>query len=481
MNRSRAAFAIVLPLTILVACRQTPGTDPRMVAEWMRALYGSVRAERLSPPVVSRLLGYAAVTLHEGLAVGSDGPPSLAGALNGLPGLPRGETGTRYDGTLAAVAAERVVLDSMLAEALPSTRASLDGLMDSLTRARAALGVAEATQARSMELGHRIGLAIVAWSRTDGYDSTRGRPYAAPVGPGLWVSDAPGSTYASQNLSGASDFVALDNPANTLRPGSASDRGLIMNRPKRRGLSNLMPVNMAGVTEPYWGTIRPFMLRNPNECTIPDPPAYSVEPDSPLYRAALEVYEIRKALSPEDRTTALYWADNPGETGTPAGHWVAIASQMVGRRNLSASDAARLFVVTAVAQADAFIATWAYKFRFNLIRPRTYIRRVIDSTWEPLISTPPFPEYPSGHSALSAAAATGITSLLGAQAFDDSTGIALGPTVRRFDSFLDAANQAGRSRVLGGIHFEFGNQGGRTLGRCVGETIVRRLAAPPAP
>jgi hypothetical protein len=352
-----------------------------MVSEWTRALYGSVRAERLSPPVVSRLMGYASVALHEGLA-----------------------------------------------EAQPSTRASLDGLMDSLTRARVALGIGREVQTGSAELGRAIGLAIVAWSRTDGYDSTRGRPYAVAVGPGLWVSDAPGNTYAAQNLSGATDFVALDNPANTLRPGVASDRGLIMNRPKRRGLTNLLPVNMAGVTEPYWGTIRPFILRSWDECPVADPPAYSVE------------------------------------TGTPAGHWIAIASQMVGRRNLPARNAARLFVVTAVGQSDAFIATWGYKFRFNLIRPRTYIRRVIDSTWEPLISTPPFPEYPSGHSALSAAAAAGMTSLLGSQAFDDSTGVALGPTVRRFNSFAEAADQAGR-----------------TVGRCVGETIVRRLAASGAP
>jgi hypothetical protein len=481
MNRLRLGPAAVLLVAALSACRSIPDTDPRMVSEWMRALYGSVRAERLSPPVVSRFLGYASVALHEGLASGADGPPSLVGVLNGLSALPLGVPGGGYDGTLTAIEAERVVLDTMLAEALPSTRASLAGLMDSLTRARNAIGIDQDVQTRSLELGRQIGFAIVAWSRTDGYDSTRGRSYVAPVGAGLWINDSPGNTYAAQNLSGATDFVALDNPANTLRPGAASDRGLIMNRPKQRGLTDLPPVNMAGVTEPYWGTIRPLMLRSWDECPIADPPAYSVEAGSPLYQAALEVYEIRKQLSPEDRNTALYWADNPGETGTPAGHWVAIASQMVGRGNLSARDAARLFLVTAVAQSDAFIAAWGYKFRFNLIRPRTYIRRVIDSTWEPLISTPPFPEYPSGHSALSAAAAAGMTGLFGGEGFDDSTGIALGPTVRRFNSFAEAAEQAGRSRVLGGIHFQFGNLAGRTMGRCVGETIVRRLTAARAP
>lgn len=471
MPRRSIAAAVVL----LAACRALPDTDPRMVSEWMRAVYGVARAERLSPPVVSRLMGYASVALYEGLAAGAQGPPTLAGALNGLAELPRGAAGASYDGGMAAIAAQAVVLDTLLREALPSTRATLAALSDSLAAARMRLGVGEAVRARSESLGTRIGLAIVAWSRTDGYLETRGRPYAAPAGPGLWVNDAPGNTYAAQNISGASDFVALDNPANTLRPGAASDRGLIMNRPKRPGLQDLPPVNMAGTTEPYWGTIRPLMLKRWDECPLGPPPAYSTDPSSPFFLAAKEVHDTARALTDFTRSTALYWADNPGETGTPPGHWVAIASQMVGQLGLSANDAARLFVVTAVAQADAFIATWGYKFTYNLIRPRTYIRRVIDPTWEPLIPTPPFPEYPSGHSALSAAAAAGMTALIGAQAFDDSTGLALGPAPRHFASFTEAAHQAGVSRVFGGIHFQFGNEGGRTVGRCIGETIARRL------
>lgn len=117
----------------------------------------------------------------------------------------------------------------------------------------------------------------------------------------------------------------------------------------------------------------------------------------------------------------------------------------------------------------------ARTYRFNLIRPRTYIRRVIDATWEPLIPTPPFPGYPSGHSALSAAAATGMAALLGERAFDDSTGIALGPAVRRFGSFREAADQAGVSRIYGGIHVRYGNEGGQIVGRCIGRLVADRL------
>jgi membrane-associated phospholipid phosphatase len=470
----RNALLAILFLFV-AACRPAPENDPRLVAEWMRALYGTVRAERLSPPVVSRLLSYASVALHEGLAAGTSGPPSLAGTLNGLTDLPRGETGTSYDGSLVALAAETVVLDSLLREALPTTRATLTALADSMAAARMEQGISGLLRARSESLGTRIGLALVAWSHTDGYAAARGRPYAAPVGPGLWLNDSPGTTYASQNLSGATEFIALDNPANTLRPGAASDRSLILNRPKQPGLRDLAPVNMAGTTEPYWGTIRPFMLKRWDQCPLEAPPGYSAEAGSPLYLQAKEVYDTSKALTDATRATALYWADNPGETGTPAGHWIAIASQMIGRLGLDANAAARLFVVAAVAQADAFIATWGYKFKYNLIRPRTYIRRVLDPAWEPLIPTPPFPEYPSGHSALSAAAATGITALIGAQTFDDSTGLSLGPVPRRFTSFMEAAEQAGLSRVLGGIHFQVGNLGGRALGICIGDATARGL------
>lgn len=472
--------AAITTAAALTACGRPPADDSRMVSEWMHTLYGVVRTERISPPIASRFMAYASVALYEGLAAADPRLPSAAGILNGLSGLPAAGQGQRYDGTLIAVAAERVVLDSLLAEALPATQATLDGIVDSLTETRNALGVSEAVRTRSQELGRRMGMAIVAWSRTDGFDTTRGRPYVAPLGPGFWLNDTPASNYASQNLSGATDFVGLDNPANNTRGGAASDRGLIVNRPKRTGLKALPPVNMAGATEPYWGRVRPFVLKTWNECPIEDPPAYSTDNFSARYREAKQVYDIGRALTPEQRAIAFYWADNAGETGTPSGHWVAIASQMVSELKLSASDAARLFVLTAVAQADAFIAAWGYKYQFNTIRPRTYIRRVIDPDWEPLIPTPPFPEYPAGHSTQSLAAAAAIISMLGDLPFEDSTGLAIGAGVGRFKAFSEAALEAGESRIYGGIHFESGNAAGRSIGECIGRKTAERLRVVPS-
>jgi membrane-associated phospholipid phosphatase len=458
----------------LAACTRPAATDPKMVSEWMHTLYGAIRAERLSPPVASRLMVYATTALYSGLSSTERGLPALSGQLNGLGKIPAPEGRQGYDPTLTAVVAERVVLDSLLREALPTTRASIARLSDSLLQAQLNRGVTERTVTRSRELGAKIGNTIVAWSRTDGFDSTRGRPYTPPVGLAYWVNDAPANVYASQSQSGASEFVALNNPANVMQAGAVSDRSLILSRPKKK-VATLPAVNMAGTSEPYWGQVRPFVLHSWDECAVPAPPDYSADTSSTRYRDAHDVFAAKTALTPEQKEIALYWADNAGESGTPVGHWVAIGAQMVSERHLSAEDAARLMVLTSAAQADAFISSWGYKYKFNLIRPRTYIRRLMDSTWEPLIPTPPFPEYPSGHSTVSAAAAEVMTALLGDTSFEDSTSIVIGHDVRRFDSFRAAAREAGISRIYGGIHFPTGNTGGRTLGECIGTKVVERF------
>ena len=472
-------------LALVAGCAQRRETDPRMIAEWMHSLYGAVRVERLSPPVASRLFAYATVGLYSGLAGANHALPSLAGKLNGLESLPRGDSTQTYDETLTAVFAERVVLDSLFRDGLPTTRSALDRLADSLIAARAQLGASDAIQARSKDLGVRVGLAIVSWSHGDGFDSTRGRPYVPPKGPGLWVNDAPVSTYATQSISGISQVVVAGNPSNVRRGGAASDRGLILDRQKAAGPTTLPAVNMAGITEPYWGHNRPFALAKWDECPVPLPPAYGPKADAPIYAQAKQVFDAVKSLTSDQREMVLYWADNGGESGTPAGHWLSIASQMVAEKHLTGDEAAWLMAETGVSLADAFTAVWGYKFQYNLIRPRTYIRESMDPNWEPTIPTPPFPEYLSGHSTVSGAAAGALTSVFGAVPFEDSTSIPLGHAVRKFSSFRAAADEAGMSRVYGGIHYPYSNVEGGNLGRCVASKVSARfgrslVTAPPA-
>lgn len=482
----QASRLFVTALLVLAACApSTPPADPQFVSEWMRSYYGLIRAERISPPVASRILAYAAVALYEGLATASPPPPpglvSLAGRLHGLDSLPRPDSGQRYDPILVALAAERAVLDSLFVEGLPATRAALATLADSLETARVALGIPSAVQAGSRDLGERLGAAILAWAARDGFNETRTTPYRPPVGPRFWVNDTRVDEYTPQNLSAVRDFVALDNPAATLRAGEAGERSLAVTRPKSGDIRTLKAVNPTGATEPWWGTLRTFALRSADECPTPPPVAWSTSPGSAFYAEARRVYDAGRALTEEQRQTVLYWADNPGQTGTPVGHWLAIGSQLVTQRRLSANQAAELFVLVTLAQADAFTATWREKYRLNLIRPVTYIRRYIDRSWTPAIVTPPFPEYPSAHSAQSAAAATVLTELLGPVAFEDSTNLALGHAVRRFASFQQAADEAAESRLYGGIHYPMGRDNGKVLGRCIGRFVLERLRTRAAP
>ena len=452
-------------------------SDPAFISAWIRTLYGAVRVERLTPPVASRIAAYASVALYSGIAAVHHDLPPLDGELNGMPDLPRVDAADSkyYDAAVVAVSAERVVMDSLFREALPTTSSALSRLADSLVKSRADDGLSQRTLAKSDSLGRAIGLKVVAWSNTDGFDTTRVLAFSPAVADSLWINDSPVSNFTTQNLSGASEFISLSNPNNKQSSDNASDRGLILSRPKTSGGNTLPAVDMSGATEPHWGEIRPFAIVSWRECALAPPPRYTRDSLSDLYRNAREVMNTKRALTADQRLIALYWADNPGETGTPVGHWLSIAGQMISERNLSTNDAARLLVATAVAQADAFIAAFGYKYHYMGIRPRTYIKRVIDSSWEPLISTPPFPEYPSGHSTQSAAASAAMTAVLGVHPFTDSTSVSLGHAVRSFTSFHAASEEAGESRVFGGIHFPSGHVAGQTLGTCVGNLVVERL------
>jgi PAP2 superfamily len=209
------------------------------------------------------------------------------------------------------------------------------------------------------------------------------------------------------------------------------------------------------------------------------PPAYADDPASEFYALGLEVYTTSVHLTGEQRTIARYWADRAGTTGTPPGHWVAIVGQLARHEGLSLMAAAEAYVRVGLAVADAFISCWHTKYTYTLLRPETYITHLLDPTWLPLIITPGFPAYTSGHATQFGAAATVLTDLFGMKAFTDTLHQdhrlepALAP--RRFGSFEEAAEEAAMSRLYAGIHYPFDNDQGLAQGRCVGQVIVDRI------
>jgi membrane-associated phospholipid phosphatase len=222
-----------------------------------------------------------------------------------------------------------------------------------------------------------------------------------------------------------------------------------------------------------------MVLTSGTECAPPPHPLYSEDPASEFSAHAREVYATGLTLSAEQKTIAAYWADGPGVTGTPAGHWVAIMGQIATTDGLSLMAAAEGYARVGIAAADAFIGCWQTKYAYNLLRPVTYIQSHVDAAWLPFIATPSFPEYPSGHSTQSAAVAAVLTAMFGIKPFTDTLhrDHHLDPQLepRTFSSFEEAAEEAAVSRLYGGIHFPFGIDGGLLQGRCIGQTILDRV------
>jgi membrane-associated phospholipid phosphatase len=254
-----------------------------------------------------------------------------------------------------------------------------------------------------------------------------------------------------------------------LRRGRAIGAGVVKRARRDRSDAAFAGTRLSGVgfwteppgvpapLEPAAGRWRPWNLRRGSEYRPARPPG----PDDPGYGDDVrEVYETSLNLTPRQRAIALFWADGAG-TETPPGHWNRIGIELVRDARRSYRRAAHIFALLNTAQADAFIACWNSKFLYWSERPVQAIRRTIDPNWSPLIATPPFPSYVSGHSTTSGAAATVLGAVF----------------PRRSRSLATMANEAAISRLYGGIHFSFDNDAGLAVGRRVGRAALARYGA----
>lgn len=245
-----------------------------------------------------------------------------------------------------------------------------------------------------------------------------------------------------------------------------------------------------------WPHVKPFALAEADEFRPAPPPAL----DSTEYATAVDQVMRLGGYQSTDRTDeqtaiAMFWADGGG-TATPPGHWNRITSDVTLAQHSDLIETARAFALVDLAMADAGIAAWDAKYYYDLWRPIDAIRKAAtdgndstqtDSNWIPLLKTPPFPTYTSGHSTFSGAASAVLASLFGDETpFDSTSDGQDGPeqrplssdklTTRHFDSFSSAAEEAGISRIYGGIHFAFDNTAGLQLGREIGAAVISRVA-----
>jgi hypothetical protein len=161
---------------------------------------------------------------------------------------------------------------------------------------------------------------------------------------------------------------------------------------------------------------------------------------------------------------------------SPGGHWINIASQVLKKTNSDFVKTTQVYALLSIGLFEGFISCWDEKYRTNLIRPESIINEYIDQEWRPYIQTPPFPEYTSGHSVVSATSSTILTSVFGENfAFTDSTEVRFGLEARSFPSFKAAAEQASISRLFGGIHYRPAIENGAVQGKNIAEYILQKL------
>ncbi len=464
---------LALALSMSACGREAPAPDPQLVAQWTRSSLAFVRSERLGPPIASRISAYAALALFEGYAADPrSGLRSLEGQLNGFTDLPKVPDGTQVDGAIVAATAEGLVLDSLFRDGFASTRTTIDSLATAQVMARVAAGVRAEQRAASEEHGRALAASILEWAEGDGFYATRSLQWPPPDRRDQWMNTATLDQFVPQTLSGQSDLVSTQNPNVRLDAETASEKSVFANRPKEAGATTLPAFNPTRPTEPYWGTLRTFVIKDGDECAPPPPPAYSERPGTPFHAMGKQFYDSVKALTPAQRQIALFWADNPVATGTPGFHWISVVNQMIAARGLSAPAAAELYTLTSLAIADAFIGCWKEKYRSMVVRPVAYVQRVFDPSYRTVIPTPPFPEYPSGHSVQSAAAVQVLIAQLGDTiAFVDSSQVDIGQPARPFASFSAARQEVAWSRVYAGVHYLPAVIDGMAQGSCIGDRV----------
>ena len=442
--KRRLLSGILASATLLGSCsppatrRPEPLIRADLLHSAVRQLTGVIVYDIFSPPQASRVYAYTSIAAYEALRPADTTYRTLAGQLSGLDPVPAPAPNVEYSFPVAGLHAFMTVGRSLtFSQARMDTlRAAMD---DSLRRS----GIPTAVYERSIAYGDLVAKHILNWATKDHFKESRGLPkYSVTGEPGRWIPTPPAYMDA---------------------------------------------------VEPNWGTLRPFVMDSARQFRPAPAIAFSMAKGSPFFRQVKEVYDVAHALTDEQRGIAAFWDCNPfvmhvqGHTMfatkkvTPGGHWMGIVGIASRTAGADLTRSAEAYARTAIALADAFISVWSEKYSSNLVRPETMINKYLDEAWQPLLQTPPFPEYTSGHSVISTAAANVLTEQFGdAFAFTDSVEVEFGLPVRSFPSFEKAAAEAALSRLYGGIHYRQAIEQGQIQGAQVGAFVLEHVHTHPS-
>ncbi|HZH66948.1 MAG TPA: hypothetical protein VEY10_18810 [Flavisolibacter sp.] len=379
-----------------------------------------------NPPTFALLnmsnFGYIGVGLYESVHPGMKGSASLSSKLYQMPPMPAVEADKRYIWAASANTALANMSRSLLAGLTDANRASIDSL-EAAYNQRFTSAEPEAVLTRSQTFGRSVATAIFNWSKTDNINISN-TGYVPPIFPGAWVPTPP----AFSNAVG-----------------------------------------------PYIGAARPFLESTLTATAPPFPYPYSEDPSSDFYKMVKEVYDISKTLTEEQKTIARFWADVGGTgRGYPVpGHWISIVTQVLEKQRLDLGRSSEIYAKTAIATRDAMINTWKLKFQHNIIRPVSYINRLIDPAWQTLVPSPPYPEYPSALTYLFGSVMQVLTRELGDNIpVADNTYTFNGSTARQYTSFTKMAEEGAISRVYSGIHYTIVVEMSLPLAKRLGDKVA---------
>jgi len=371
------------------------------------------------PP--SRLFAYTGIALYECIVPGMPDYQSLSGQLTDMPAMPRTAREFIYHWPTCANAALATMNRNFFPNTSDSNKAAIKALEEKFNTIYRSEAGNEVFQ-RSVKFGQEVAQLIFHWSMTDGYTKANA-PYTPPVGRGLWAPTPPA---------------------------------------------------FAAAFGPYWGNNRLFVRSSLDGTTPSGPPAYSTDPSSDYYKMVKEVYDISQTLTPDQTALALFYRDNPGFGD---GHYLSILKQILEQQKSNLDLTAVVYANTGIACVDAGIGCWKTKFRYNQERPVRYIREVLGhSSWNPLFDTPPFPDFPSGHSTIAGSFGEILKSFFGNNYhFTDHTYDYLGMTPRPYRSFDELVKEIGDSRVYAGIHYRYSCEKACEQGKKIATNILKSL------
>lgn len=432
-------FTLILASAVLASCSsdktdwKPKAQNPEYLHRTLKQITDVIVHDIFSPPVAARIYGYASIAAYETAIKQDSKYISLAGQLTDLKEFPKPEDGKEYCFPLASVQAAFKV-----GRTLVFSEDKMDNYYTQIMKEYKDMGIPDEIFERSIAYGNQMADHVMAWSAGDNYKQSRSFP----------------------------KYSIQDDPA-TWKP---------------------TPPAYMDAVEPHWNKIRTFVLDSAQQFKPAPPTPFSTDKNSQFYKEAIEIYEMGNKMTPEQRDFTFFWDCNPFMMNvkghvmfatkkiSPGGHWMNITRVVCNMQKSDLAQSAEAYARVSIALHDAFISCWDEKYRSNLIRPETYINQYINEDWVPTLQTPPFPEYSSGHSVISAASAATLTNLFGdGFAFTDSTEMEFGLTARSFASFYKASEEAAISRMYGGIHYRPACENGIKEGKDIGNFILDRV------